>query len=279
MAKPFLFFVHIPKTAGSSFLDLLVRQMGRRFYGVYSQIHQEPPFEHHQLSEFVCDYGDDYDCLASHRLSACFPQSVGNRQCLGVSFIRDPFDLFVSHYFYHRFHAVGFGKTRELDLASYFEYAVVEGNHPHYRNWQSHVLRGCHGEKELLSFSELKGLIQQDKVYLFPTSNFDTSCILLEALHPEIFSGIWYKRKNVSRKDQQIPDGLRERFASYAKEDAELLELADEQSMRLRANAFSDKTDREAALAAFHMRNRRNSFLSLPRAGLRRMLLKVHDTL
>lgn len=273
--QPFLFFIHIPKTAGSSFLDLIMRQCGPRFYGVYSNIHQESPFTLKQLTEFVRDHGENYDALASHRLSARFPQSVGRRNCLGVSFMRDPFDLFVSHYFYQRFHDRGFPKARELNLEDYFSYALEEGNHPHYSNWQSHVLRACEADNEGLSFDELRIMVEQDKLYLFPTSDFDTSCTLLEARHPDMFSGLWYKRKNVSQKDQKITDGLRERFAPYAEEDTALLSLAQEQSQRLSEKVFPDNAAKEAALAAFHKRNRRNSFISLPRAGLRRALTKV----
>lgn len=274
-SRPFLFFIHIPKTAGSSFLDLLMRQYGDRLYGVYSDIHDEAPFSRRQLTEFVTDYGGAYDCLASHRLSANFPGQVGDRRCLGVSFVRDPFDLFVSHYYYHRFHSAGFETARELKLADYFEYAVEEGNHPHYGNWQSGVLRGRNGDAEMIDFDGVKQRMECDELYVFPTAGFDSSYVLLERLHPEMFGGAWYKRKNVSQKDQEVPEGLRERFAPYSREDRHLLELAQAQTDRLMAKVFPGESECAEAIAAFRKRNRWKGRLDLPRAGFRRLLRKM----
>jgi hypothetical protein len=161
----------------------------------------------------------------------------------------------------------------------YFEYAVVDGNHPHYCTWQSNLLRWRKGDEEALNFDDLKQRIRLDELYMFPTAGFDTSCILLQRLHPELFSGTWYKRKNVSKKDQKIPDGLRERFSAYSTEDYELLELARAQTDRLISKVFIDESDQKNALAAFHARNRWKSRIDLPRAGFRRLLMKTLEVI
>lgn len=278
--NPFVFFIHVPKTAGSSFLSILGRGFRERFLGVYSQIHREVPYSMAQLEEFVTDHGERYDCLASHRLSGVFPAKVGDRDCVGISFVRDPFDLFASHYFYHRFHVPGFGKARELSLEEYFEYAIVEGNHSHYIDWQYHLLTGRGlPEADRPGMEEIEKMVKDRRLLLFPTKAFDSACVLLGKLHPGLFRSTWYHRRNISKKDQPEPPGLRERFREYAPRDFDILELAGNQHKELVEEFFPNEGDHEAAMEKFRRNGKRSRLIHAPRALTKRMLLKIANSL
>ncbi len=273
---PFLFFIHIPKTAGSSFLSILDRLYRDRMLGVYSSIHQETPFTSEQLEEFVHDFGESYSCLASHRLSLVYPDRVAGRQSLGIAFVRDPFELFTSHYFFHRFHSSGFAKARELSLEEYFDYALVQGNYPHYLDWQYHLLTGRGlPEGDRPDMERIAALVAERRLLLFPTKAFDSACVLLSKRHPDLFPSIWYHRRNVSTKDQAITPGLRERFQPYAQKDLQVVALAEKQHRELVTESFPVEGEHEAAIAAFHRYCQRALMLNAPRALTKRVLLKV----
>lgn len=177
MKPPFLLFIHLPKTAGTSFSAMLNRQLGGRLYQVYSNIPNEPPFSGEQLVQFIRDYGADYDGLASHRLKLDYPTEVDGRRVLGITFLRDPFDLFLSHYFYHRGGVRGFDEAKEMSVDDYFDYAIRQGNYQFYIDWQA---RGLAGAQDAGVVEKAMQLQASNSLMLFPMSELAAACLILE---------------------------------------------------------------------------------------------------
>lgn len=246
----------------------------------YNPINNERPYQAQQLYDLQKDYSSSYDCLASHRLSAVYPESVDGNKGVGICFIRDPFDQFKSHYFYHRFHVVRYQETRDMTLDEYFEYSLVRGNRQFYKDWQYHVLtgRGLHDD-DRPSMEKIRDLVNSKRLLLFPTESFDIACLLLGRLYPDVFSSTWHKRANVSKKDQSPSQGIRERFAEYSPRDYELLELAKAQLSSLTEKFFPESGALDLALERYRNYCRRAHLLSKPKEFAKRVLSKLERTL
>jgi hypothetical protein len=62
--------------------------------------------------------------------------------------------------------------------------------------------------------SKLEGYIAAGKIYILPTERMDLGLSLIQKKVPEYFKDISYERLNVSKKDQDITEEMRETVAN-----------------------------------------------------------------
>jgi hypothetical protein len=91
--NPILLHAHIPKTAGESFIDLLVRSFGAR---AYRYEHSDPNFviTPNDLERLFFDR-PDLIAFSSHHIRA-FPRVLAGRQALYFTILREPTERYIS---------------------------------------------------------------------------------------------------------------------------------------------------------------------------------------
>lgn len=97
---PLFFFLHIPKTAGTTFKDILRRNFGPGYEEEYGLL-VDFTYSAAQVTAMIERY-PSLRCLSSHRISLDLPWDRANCSLRAISFIRDPAERFASHYFFTR---------------------------------------------------------------------------------------------------------------------------------------------------------------------------------
>ena len=131
------------------------------------------------------------------------PYDLPQTNIISITFVRDPVERFISHYFLHRNHKVNWvNEAKILPISKYIEYGLEEKNQPMYINGETRFLTGFPNQEGL---ERVKKQAQKGQFYIFPLSRFDESCLLLERLFPQQLKDCSYpKYSNVSQKDQKV---------------------------------------------------------------------------
>lgn len=209
--------LHIPKCGGSTVGDLLKRNF-RRALGETNGILNDYQYTSEQVSRII-DHFPDLRCLTGHKLSCDLPFSRPDLDLVAFTWVRDPVDRFVSHYFYHRNHTSLVPQAKTLDLGAYVEWALEKGNMPAYIDGQVRFLTGG-------STTRIEELAEAGRLLLFPLEALEASFATLAQRYPDAFPDTLVQTKNVSAKDQPLPPGLRERILPHVQKDLWLLDLA-----------------------------------------------------
>ena len=175
--KPLTVFLHLPKTAGSSFIDCLERNLScLRFpRGV-------DPKEGY----------NKYDCIHGHfnmnhpEIDRCFP----GREKIYFTFLREPISRTLSYYYYseHR------GKTLDewLDASDYF---IANTMTKYLGNSVSIAPSLIHLETAIKNLSFINFGI---------TEYFNESLSNFQKAFPRIFKTIKYEKKNITLKSNKL---------------------------------------------------------------------------
>ena len=105
-SKSIIISVHLPKTAGSSFLQALQSHFGSRLkrdYGDYPLHESSGERIRHALErgdEFVTNRLDETACVHGHFLPIKYRALDGVRDTTYVTWMREPVDRLISHYHY-----------------------------------------------------------------------------------------------------------------------------------------------------------------------------------
>jgi hypothetical protein len=183
-----------------------------------------------------------------------------------ITYVRNPIDRFISHYFYHRNDRSNVAPhAKELTLKDYIDYALVQGGQQGYINGQTCYLTDFLDKPGL---SYIRKLIDNGRLLLFPIDTFDLSCLLLEELHARHFKDCSYIRLNVSKRDQVVTEADRSNISRFVERDFELYQIAQEFLSSRIKNFFSEEKKLREKLRNFHkrcerrrMKNQFQSFL------------------
>ena len=211
--------IHIPKCGGTTVLDLLSRNFGADLGNVNS-ILNDYQYDAVQVARII-DYFPQLKCLTGHKLSLDLPFYREDMDIKAFTWIRDPVDRFVSHYFYHRNHTTLVPEAKTMDLAEYAEWALKHGNQEMYINGQTKFLSGG-------SIDTIRSMVNDEKIFLFPLSKLQESFYTLARKFPKTFLDIELKNKNISMKDQVLPNHFRDLVLPFVEQDMCLLALAKE---------------------------------------------------
>lgn len=267
-----LAFIHITKTGGSSFKQLLKRNLGAAYHEHYGYI-WEDPYTAEQI-EWLFKTHTAFRCFVAHRLNLDLPFQSEHFSLKAITFVRDPTSRFLSHYFFHRNNDMpGHEITQKLSVDEFVRHALEEGKESWLIDGQFRYLTKKIGS---LRIDDIQTLVRKDQLYLFPLSSFDDTCVILEKELPSFFPDASYVRENVSIRDQKETPELREKIASFMNLDYRLLEIGAEQVERLKKKHFSSDSDFAEARKKFIARcNFRLNYLWRPRKAAGKILRKM----
>lgn len=232
MKSNFFIHIHIPKTAGSTFKEISKRNFGNDYFG----FNQLLPIKKYSLTaddmQKICVYRPSLRLISSHCLTCDFPQKFAEKQIRIISFIRNPIDRFSSHYHFCRKSNIHFEpKAKELDINSYIDWFLDDNYKPTYENLHNPNLSqydffSWNFEKHL-GFDEIKKLIQENKLHLFPADKFDDACLVLQKLFPKDFRDMRYNKNiNKTNHKQKISDANYRKLQDKFKNDFALYQIA-----------------------------------------------------
>ncbi|OMP31791.1 sulfotransferase family 2 domain-containing protein [Mangrovimonas sp. DI 80] len=194
--KNFYAFAHIPKTAGTSFYQILERNFGRSFVHVSSLGIAESPLGSEAIKRFVLD-NEYVKALGGHRVRFNLPwHKVDELNLCAISYVRNPIDRLRSEYHYL--------KTLRLKVKGFYAASTYE----------EFIYKIIRDEDELVKFasyqfrylvtgtniSSVDELMENDNILIFPTEYFLSSCAMLEFRFPNEFKDCSYVVRNAGPK-------------------------------------------------------------------------------
>jgi len=209
--------LHIPKCGGTTVADVLSRNFGAGL-STTNSILNDYQYNAAQIARII-DSHPQLKCITGHKLSLDLPFDRKDLDIHAFTWIRDPVDRFVSHYFYHRSHTNLVPEAKTMNLLEYTEWALKYKNQKMYINGQTKFLSGG-------SMKTIRSMVKDEKLLIFPLSKLHESFYTLAQRYPDAFTRAMKKNKNISRKDQAVPSGFRELVLPYVEEDMCLLELS-----------------------------------------------------
>lgn len=252
MKRPFFVFAHLTKCAGTTFIDILRRNLGNRFRHDNGLL-QDYQYTLEQMSRIIAMY-PALDCIASHRYGFALPfaDPACPREVHAFSFVRDPVDRALSHYFFHRGRPwVNTGPVH-VDLLPYFEKFDREpASLRNYKDGQTRLLAGRAG------FPRIEELVRAGHVHVFPMDRFDDAMLVLEKTHVDLFPDCSYAARNPSTPDQSVPGEIRQLIQKHQQADLALLHLAEQRLDAELQRLYPDPTELAARRADFAARNKR----------------------
>ncbi len=249
MKRPFFVFAHLPKCAGTTFIDILRRNLGPRFYHDNGLL-QNYQYSVAQMSRIVALY-PKLDCIASHRYSFAIPvdDPACPRTVKAFTFVRDPVERTLSHYFFHRQRPWINTEPVNTGLLEYFQkFDRTPNCLVTYKDGQTRLLAGLNG------FARIEELVRAGHVWVFPMHRFDDAMLVLEKSHPDFFPDCSYAPRNSSTRDQPVPDEVRQLILKHQEADLALVRLAGRQLDAELQRLYPDPSDLAAKRSDFAAR-------------------------
>ena len=215
----FFFFIHVPKAAGVTFRAILKRNFGH-IHKAFGGHFGEGPISVETLRNSL-KQGSFMRAASSHRFTADLPYELENLNIVGISFLRNPVDRFISNYYYVKKLPVKNKITTSQSLEEFVAYLEANPNVYSDQNLQSKTM--------LLPYDALAERLQQGQLHMFPVDRYDHALMVLQKLYPNEFRDVSYKSRNVNKaKPDTTPDSLRKRIEKLETKDLKLYQLANE---------------------------------------------------
>jgi hypothetical protein len=246
---PVFFYIHIWKTGGTSFFNICSDNFGNNFHRDNMLIQNW--FLSVEQLRFLLEYHSWIQCYSCHMLSGNLPYDHESREVVGIAFVRNPVNRFISSYNFQRGRNYRGGIAKENDFCEFAGKALEKENNPWWKNGQTFVLGGLGTQKGLEVVAEH---VKKGELILLPTERFDESCVLLEHLFPANFKECSYTPLNISRKSKPISDEQRAKVAAHMDLDLELVNLANNYLDRMLHQIFPDSNQLLQSLNDFQIR-------------------------
>lgn len=218
MERSVFIHVHIPKCGGTTFIDIL----GRNLVFDKDRTWDSRFYNRQQVKNIIRRF-NSIQAFSSHNFSLDIPFDISEVDLYSIVFVRDPVRRFVSHYFFQRNRKKYYSeKAWEMDLDEYITYALDGNRETFYARGQMYYLLGSVDDP----YEEIEAYLNSGRLLLFPVERFDEACIVLETLFPEHFQDCAYVKRNISIKDQRITRHSRKRIENYATHDRGLHKMA-----------------------------------------------------
>ena len=243
------FHIHIWKTGGTSFFNICSENFGKSFHRDIMLIQNW--FLSVEQLRWLLDYHSWVRCYSCHMLSGDLPYNHESRQVVGIAFVRNPVNRFISSYNFQRGENYRGGIAKAHGFDEFFTNALVKEDNPWWRNGQTFILGGSGTDA---GYDRIAERVDKGQLILLPMERFDECCVLLERLFPDDFKACSYKALNVSRQTQPVSDAQRDAIAAYMDTDLKLLSLANAYLDSTLAGLFEDMNERQHYLDDFRHR-------------------------
>lgn len=245
-------FHHIPKTAGTTLLDIVPRIYGADDCYVIDGI--ETDLDVAKFRDMSASEKAAYPVIIGHQAIMLYDDIPSEKRV--VTFFRDPYKQFVSNYYYLRkatHNRKHHHRVKDLSLADFLDYSIDN----HLDNPQAKVLFVAHYEDITDADAIMRGAQEGLEKVDYPciTEEFDLSLMLLRR---ELGWRKWpcYIRKNESDKSGYVfSQELFDKHKAHNAADYMLYEQALQ-----RFSALVSEEDREA-VAALSRRNTVHKYL------------------
>lgn len=272
------FHIHIWKTAGATFLNTCRNNFGKAFHRDIMLI-QEWTLSTQQLN-WLLQYHKWIRCYSCHMLSGDLPYDVEDIEVLGISFVRNPIDRFISSYHYMMDDNYRGGYSKGTSFDEIYASTFVNVDNPFWRNGQAHIIGGNTSEEDALPL--IRKRLKTGHLILLVTERYDESCIVLERLFPADFKDCSYIRHNVSQKKKIVTDSQCKAVSQYVNLDTELLAIANDYLDETLDRLYPNLNEREQYLNDFrkrcHLKERKirliNAVKSIEHTA-KRMIMKI----
>jgi len=258
-------FLHVPKTAGSTFRNIAMRNFNSEAV-VENPYMSEQCYSQKQIERLFFLY--PYRFFLGHvfRLRGSLEACGGTIRL--ISFSRDPVEKAISAYYYlrgrdmtHPNHPV---KSRSFAAMVDYVLGLEEFDSFDLDSSQTDWLVG---EKNA-SVSEVRQAVASGRLAYFPSEAFDVACLILERKFPDDFKDCSYARRvnvairpvGVSREDREAAERL-----PWIARDRELHDLARQSVAQMTKQYFSEKEDLDHAMDDFLVRCDQKIRFSRPR--------------
>lgn len=197
-----LFFIHIPKTAGTACRQMLRRNLRSRLIEV-PHVFLEGPIEgkriRHWLNQDTAKLG-----VASHRLSLDLPlDDCETFSGYAIAVIRDPIDWLASHYHYTRKPGIiSFAKTDQFySIEDYVESIYAQKSNPGFQPpSQARTLL----TKSHTIDNDILKLIEKRRLFLIPQESLLEGFAALSMRFPELLRDSSIAQLNVNVRPQSL---------------------------------------------------------------------------
>lgn len=220
----FFVHIHIPKTGGTTFNTILeknFKQSYEPFTGRF--IHEYPFLNNRQIENYIAKHSG-IKCVTSHMFRAILPYQTAKRNIVAIAFIREPVDKFFSFYFHmrHRYGVECIEKKYKLD--EYIDKRIEAVNEEKFQGY----LNQFTGIDNQESFEYVQKLVESQNLHLFSTYKMSEALKFLQKKYPDDFKDIFYEKENISVKDQDVTQQMKEKVKNHISDfDWKLLELAE----------------------------------------------------
>lgn len=206
-----LFFIHVPKTAGTTVRRMLWRNLRTRLIEIPHTFHEGPIDKVLLHSWLNNDLGTR--AVASHRLSIALPLDVCETFS-GFSFavIREPLDWLASHFFYTKKQdIVSFSKSKDFcSIGEFVKHLYFQRNQPNFRfpSQSRTLLRYTHDIDD-----DLISLLRNQKLFLLPQDQLLEGLTALSMLFPDQLRDPSIDHSNVNKRPKIPLDPDTQRMA------------------------------------------------------------------
>ena len=234
-------FLHIPKTAGSTFISILRRNLRHGFLHVSHEL-LESPISGSNIEMWI-RVNSHFRGLASHRLTLDQPFHLRDVKYRCICFVRDPIERIISEYFYLRkpgvVDALGWAKNAR-SAEEYLQRILEEPDR--------YVL-GVDGQFRFITWNtslgldDIRSLISEEKLFLFPMERFDDACLFLETAYASLFRDTSYARVNTNsaKSTVSLSEDQTTRLRVAIMKDRALYDMASQNIEEKIAHVFPDK--------------------------------------
>ena len=205
-----------------------------------------------QQLNWLLEYHKWIRCYSCHMLSGDLPYDVEDTEVLGISFVRNPIDRFISSYHYMMDDNYHGGYLKGTSFDEFYARTFINVDNPLWRNGQTHIIGGNTSEEEALS--QIRKRLIMGRLILLVTERFDESCIVLERLFPADFKDCSYIRYNVSPKKRIVTESQRKAVSEYTNLDTELLAIANDYLDATLDRLYPNLKERQQYLTDFRRR-------------------------
>ena len=218
-----LFFLHIPKTAGTSVKEVLARNLQGKLIEM-PHTFLEGPIPKRNLT-FWLQEDVSAKGVASHRLSLDLPWNTPFFEPIAIAVVRNPYSWISSQYHYSRKPGIiSFSPAKDAkDFPGFLESQMAFET-------KSNLINGQHKHLTKDSDEDPFQLARDGKLLLLPQDRLEEGMLRLQLGLPEFFHDASIPRLNVSKKqnNNEVRETLKARFEEKNHLDQYLYQLSHE---------------------------------------------------